>query len=253
MERDEVALLARVKAIHAETGHRYGSRRMAKPLQAEGDAVGRDNAQRLMHQAGVAGRRRKRGPVTTDRRPGDAVAPNLLARQCDIAPPDPVWVGDSTDVWTAAGWAYLAVWLDLPSRTVVGWAMQSRMDAAVVQAALGMALGRRRPAAGLIQQSERGSQEACQADQTLLAEHGICCRMSRKGECFDNAVAERFFGRVKGERTALRHDARRQEARDDVIESIEMFYHSKRLHSYVGYVSPNDFERLGVVQQTYPR
>ena len=188
--------------------------------------------------------RRKRGPVTTDSRHGYAVAPNLLARQFEVAPPDTVWVGDITDVWTAEGWESLAVLLDLHSRTVVGWAMQSRMDAAVVQAALRMALGRQRPAAGLMHRSERGSQYACHAYQNLLADHGIRCRMSRKGECLDNAVAERFFGSVKGERTARRSYATRQEARDDVINYIEMFYHSKRLHSYVGYVSPNDFERL---------
>jgi len=158
MDRDEVALRARVKAIHAETGHRDGSRRRAKPLPAEGDAVGRDKARRLMPQAGVAVRRRKRGPVTTDSRHGAAVAPNLWARPFDVAPPDTVWVGDITSVWTAEGWEYLAVWLALHSRQVVGGARQSRMEAALVQAALGMALGRRRPAAGLIHHAARGSQ-----------------------------------------------------------------------------------------------
>jgi putative transposase len=185
--------------------------------------------------------------VTTDSRHAYQVAPNLLARQFDVAQPDTVWVGDITYVWTAEGWEYLAVWLDLPSRQVVGWARQSRRDAALVQAALGMALGRRRASAGLIHHSARGSQDACHADQTLLAEHGLCCRMGRTGECIDNAVAERFFGSVKGERTARRHYATRQEARDDVIEYIAMFYNSKRLHAYVGYVSPHDFEKLGRV------
>jgi transposase InsO family protein len=240
----EITLVARVKAMAAQTGHSYGSRRIAKQLQAEGYAVGRCKARRLMQEAGISGRRRKRCPVTTDSRHGYAVAPNLLARQFDVAQPDTVWVGDMTYVWTAEGWEYLAVLLDLYSRKVVGWAMQSRMDAALVQAALRMALGRRRPAAGLIHHSDRGSQYACHAYQNLLADHGIRCSMSRKGECLDNAVAERFFGSVKGERTARRCYATRQEARDDVINYIEMFYNSKRLHSYLGYVSPNDFERL---------
>jgi transposase InsO family protein len=154
----EVTLVARVKAIAAQTRHRYGSRRLAKPLQAEGDAVGRWKARRLMPEAGISGRRRKRCPVTTDSRHGDAVAPNLLARQFDVAQPDPVWVGDITYVWTAEGWEYLAVLLDLYSRKVVGWAMQRRMEATLVQAALRMALGRRRPAAGLMHHSDRGSQ-----------------------------------------------------------------------------------------------
>jgi transposase InsO family protein len=149
---------ARVKAMATQTGHRAGSRRMAKPLQAEGDAVGRDNARRLRPQAGVSVRRRHRGPVTTASRHGDAVAPHLLARQFAVAPPETVWVGDSTDVWTAEGGASLAVVLDWPSRKVVGWARQSRIAAALVPAALRMALGRRRPAAGLIHHADRGRQ-----------------------------------------------------------------------------------------------
>jgi putative transposase len=153
----EVTLVARVKAIATQTGHRYGSRRLAKPLQAEGYAVGRYNARRLMPQAGVSVRRRKRCPVTTASRHGYAVAPNLWARQFDVAQPETVWVGDITYVWTAEGWEYLAVLLDWPSRKVVGWAMQSRSDAALVPAALGMALGRRRPSAGLIHHADRGS------------------------------------------------------------------------------------------------
>ena len=110
-----------------------------------------------------------------------------------------------------------------------------------------MALGRRRPVAGLLHHSDRGSQYACQAYQHLLKEHDIRCSMSRKGECLDNAVAERFFGSLKGERTALQHYATRQEARDDVIDYIEMFYNSTRLHSYLGYISPNEFEALAKV------
>jgi transposase InsO family protein len=167
-----------------------------------------------------------------------------LARQFAVENPDQVWVGDITYVWTAEGWLYLAVLLDLYSRTVVGWAMSHHADAALVRAALQMALGRRQPAEGLIHHSDRGSQYACDAYQALLAKHGIHCSMSRKGDCLDNAVAERFFGSVKGERTSLQPYARRQEARDDVIEYIEMFYNSRRLHSYLGYVSPNDFEQL---------
>jgi len=152
-----VTLVARVKAMAAQTGHRDGSRRIAKPLQAEGDAVGRWKARRLMPEAGISGRRRKRGPVTMDSRHGDAVAPNLLARPFDVAQPDTVWLGDMTYVWTAEGWEYLVGLLDLYSRTVVGWAMQSRLDAALVQAALRMALGRRRPAAGLMHHADGGS------------------------------------------------------------------------------------------------
>jgi transposase InsO family protein len=241
----ELEVVARVKAIAGETGHSYGSRRMAKQLQNEGYAVGRYKARRLMQQAGVAVRRpRWRHPVTTNSRHGYAVAPNLLARQFDVTQPDKVWAGDITYLWTAEGWLYLAALLDVHSRKVVGWAMSSRIDAALVQEALRMALGRRRPAAGLLHHSDRGSQYACSAYQAVLAAHGLCCSMSRKGDCLDNAVVERFFGSLKGERTSHRHYATRQEARDDVIDYIEMFYNSTRLHSYLGYVSPNEYEAL---------
>lgn len=155
--------LTRVNAIH------YGSRRLAKPLQDEGCSVGRYQARRLMKQAGVSVGHPKRRPVTTDSRHGDAVAPNLLARQFDGEPPDKVWAGDITYLWTAEGWLYLATVLDLCSRKVVGWAMSSRIDAELVQEALRMALGRRRPSAGLIYHSDRGSQDACGTSQALLA------------------------------------------------------------------------------------
>jgi putative transposase len=246
-DRDAVALLARVRAIHAETRQSYGSRRMAKQLQVDGFPVGRYKARRLMQAAGVVVRHRKRCPVTTDSRHGYAVAPNLLARQFHVAQSDTVWAGDITYLWTAEGWLYVAAVLDLHSRKVVGWAMSSRIDAVLVQEALRMALGRRGPAPGLIHHSDRGSQYACGAYQELLEAHGIRCSMSRKGDCLDNAVVERFFGSLKGERTALCHYATRQEARDDVIDYIEMFYNSTRLHSSLGYVSPNDFERLAKV------
>jgi transposase InsO family protein len=141
----------------------------------------------------------------------------------------------------------VAVLLDWYARKVVGWATSPHVDAALVQEALYMALGRRQPARGLLHHAERGSQYACHASQQLLAAHGIRCSMSEKGECLDNAVAERFFGSLKGERTSLRHYATRQEARDDVVEYSEMFYNSTRLHSYLGYVSPNDYEGLAKV------
>ena len=224
IDRAEVEGLARVKAIAAETGYSYGSRRMAKQLQAAGFAVGRYKARQLMRQAGIVVRRRpRRRPVTTESRHGYHVAPNLLARQFDVDQPDQVWAGDITYVWTAEGWLYVSVLLDLYARKVVGWAMSAHIDAALVRSALHMALGRRQPAAGLLHHSDRGSQYAGQAYQGLLAAQGSRCIMSRKGECLDNAVAERFFGSLKGERTAHRASATRQEARVDIIEYIEMF------------------------------
>jgi putative transposase len=220
---------------------------MATPLQAEGFSVGRYKARRLMQEAGVVVRHRKRCPVSTDSRHGYAVAPNLLARQFDVETSDTVWAGDITYLWTAEGWLYVAALLDVHSRKVVGWTMSSRSDAALVQEALPRALGRRGPAPGLIHHSDRGSQYACGAYQELLATHGIRCSMSRQGDCLDNAVVERCFGSFKGECTSLCHYATRQAARDDVVDYIEMFYNSTRLHSSLGYVSPNHFERLAKV------
>ena len=248
VDAEEVALLTRVKAIAAETRHSYGSRRMAKQLQDEGFNVGRAKARRLMNKTGVAVQRpRRRGPMTTDSRHGYEVAPNLLARQFDVTAPDHVWAGDITYIWTAEGWLYLSVLVDLYSRKVVGWAMSHHMDVTLVAAALRMALGRRSPAAGLMHHSDRGSQYACHAYRGLLAANGVQCSMSRKGDCLDNAVAERFFGSLKRERTAHRYYATRQEARDDVIDYIEMFYNSRRKHSYLGYVSPNAYEKIAQV------
>jgi putative transposase len=245
IDAEEVALVTRVKAIAAETRSSYGSRRMARQLQDDGFAVGRYKARRLMRQAAVTVRRPPpHHPVTTDSRHGYAVAPNVLARQFAVEQPNQVWVGDITYVWTAEGWLYVAVLLDLYARKVVGWAMSSHVDAALVQEALRMALGRRRPSAGLMHHSDRGSQYACQAYQRLLEAHDLHCSMSRKGDCLDNAVAERFFGSLKRERTVHCHYATRQEAQDDVIDYIEMFYNSRRKHSYLGYISPNEYEAL---------
>ncbi len=248
IDAEEVALLARVKEIAAATRDSYGSRRMAKELQDEGLTVGRVQARRLMNEAGVrAQRAKRRGPVTTDSRHGYEVAPNLLARHFDVDEPDQAWVGDITYVWTAEGWLYVSTLLDLYSRKIVGWAMSSRIDTTLVKDALEMALGRRRPLAALMHHSDRGSQYASHAYRDLLKKHDMVCSMSGKGECLDNAVAERFFGSLKREWTSHRSYATRQEARDDIIAYIEMFYNSTRKHSYLGYVSPNDYEKSALV------
>ncbi len=245
VDAEEMALLARVKAIHRETGSSYGSRRMAKQLQAEGFTVGRYRARSLMRQAGISvPRRTTRQPQTTDSRHGYGVAPNELARQFDVDAPNVAWVGDITYLWTAEGWLYLAVLLDLYSRKVVGWAMSQHIDTALVSQALRMAVGRRQPARGLLHHTDRGSQYASHAYRDQLRQHGIECSMSAQGECLDNAVAERFFGSLKRERTSHRYYETRQEARADVVEYIEMFYNSRRLHSYLGYLSPNEYENL---------
>ena len=248
VDRVKLELLTRVKAIASGTRQSYGSRRMAKQLQDEGFSVGRAKARRLMQEAGVSVRRpRARGPVTTESRHGYGVADNVLARQFDVAKPDQAWAGDITYIWTDEGWLYLSVLLDLYSRKVVGWAMSSHIDTDLVQKALEMALGRRMPSAGLLHHSDRGSQYASHVYRNLLADHGIICSMSGKGDCLDNAVAERFFGSLKREWTSHCDYATRQEAKGDIIAYIEMFYNSRRKHSYLGYVSPNDYEKFSLV------
>jgi putative transposase len=248
LSREEIDLLERIKVISEKTNHSYGSRRMTKQLQDEGYKVGRFKVRRLMKQAGVSVEgRRRRGPKTTDSRHGYGVAPNLLERNFDVMAPNVAWCGDITYVWTEEGWLYVSVLLDLYARKVVGWAMSDHIDKQLVTDALKMALGRRQPEVGLIHHSDRGSQYACHAYRELLAEHGIECSMSGKGDCLDNAVAERFFGSLKRERTSKRYYRTRQEARDDVIDYIEMFYNSWRKHSYLGYVSPNEYEKIARV------
>jgi putative transposase len=223
---------------------------MAKPRQDDGLAVGRDQARRLMrHAKRTVQRRQPRHPVTTDRRQGDMVASPLLARPCAVAKSHQGWVEEITSGGTAAGWWSLGVRLDVSSRTVVGWAMRQRVDAAFVQEVVPRAWGRRQPTGGLIQHADRRSHWACGTDQAWIGAFGRRCRMSRQGDGLDHAVAERCVGRLQGERTSRRHDASRQEAWDEVIDDIEIFYHRKRWHTYVGYVGPHDFERLARVAE----
>jgi putative transposase len=227
----------------AGTRRRDGSRRLAKPLQDAGFAVGRAKARRVMNQAGVAvPRPTRRAPGTTDSRHGYEVAPHLLARQVDVAKPDHVWVGEISDVWTGAGWLYVSTLWDLYARKVVGWAMSRRIDTTLVQDAWRMALGRRHPSAGLLHHADRGSQYASHASHDILADHGLVWSMRGQGEGLDHAVAERFCGSLTREWTAHHYDATRRAASNDIVAYIEMFYNRRRKHSYLGYGSPNDYE-----------
>ena len=199
-----------------------------------------------MREAGVWVRYRPRYRATTDSRHTHPVFPNRLERDFTVTAPNRVWASDITYVWTREGWLYLAVVIDLYARKVVGWSMGSRLTAALACDALRMALWRRRPAYGaLIHHSDRGVQYASHAFRQLLKEHGIVGSMSRKGDCWDNAVVESFFGSLKSERVHWRNYQIREEARQDIIHYIVMFYNSHRLHSYLGYQSPDAFEENG--------
>lgn len=235
-------LLEAVRKIAKATEDSYGSRRMKKALNILSYPVSRDKARKLMKEANVQVKHRKKYKVTTNSNHKQPVFDNVLNRQFDVDRPDQVYVGDITYLWTQEGWLYLAVVIDLYSRKVVGWSMGSRMKAQLVCDALRMAIWQRRPGDGLIVHSDRGSQYASKDYRRLLKAHGFVGSMSRKGDCWDNAVAESFFGSLKQERVHWRNYQTRLEAQQDVLNYISMFYNSHRLHSYLGYVSPNQYE-----------
>jgi transposase InsO family protein len=236
-------MLEWVQDIAKSSNYTYGSRRMKRALNVLGYPVSRNKARKLMREANVRARQRKKYKVTTNSNHRQPVFENLLKRDFEVAELDQVYAADVTYVWTQEGWLYLAVVIDLCSRKIVGWSMNSRMKAQLVCDALQMALWRRRPAAGLIHHSDRGSQYASNAFGRLLKAHGIQGSMSRKGDCWDNAVVESFFGSLKQERVQWRNYQTRHEAQQDILEYISMFYNSKRLHSYLDYRSPNEFEQ----------
>ena len=238
--------LEMVKKLAEASEHTYGSRRMSRALRLLGYDVGRHQACSLMREAGVWVRYRRRYRVTTNSNHRQPVFENRLERDFSVDAPDHVWAGDITYVWTTQGWLYLAVVIDLYSRKVVGWSMGRRLTSSLVCDALQMAMWRRRPPERqLIHHSDRGVQYASRPFRKLLKTHGIEGSMSRKGDCWDNAVVESFFGTLKCERVHWRSYQTREEARADIVEYITMFYNSRRLHSYLGYQSPDDFERNG--------
>jgi putative transposase len=222
----------------------YGSPRVHEELKASGIAVSRKRIARLMAGMGLEGRRKRRFKATTDSKHVMPIAENILDRNFEVDAPDVAWVTDITYVWTAEGWLYLAAILDLFSRRVVGLAMSENIDRALVLGALRDAVGRRLPNAGLMHHSDRGSQYASGDYQDALDELGVVCSMSRKANCWDNAVAESFFATLKTECIYTRRFATRAEAREAIFEYIEVFYNRRRRHSTIGYVSPVEFEMM---------
>lgn len=235
-------LVAEIRRIHAEVDRSYGSPRMQPELRARGWRCGRHRVARLMRAHGIRAKQARRFRVTTDSRHGFALAPNRLGRAFTAAAPNRVWMGDVTYIPTGAGWCYLAVLVDAFSRRVVGWAVGTQLTAALPRRALEQALADRRPAPGLLHHSDRGIQYACTAYQQALAEHGIVSSMSRRGDCWDNAVVESFFGALKVERLHDRQFFTPEHVEAEVGDYIERFYNRQRRHSTLGYVSPVVFE-----------
>jgi putative transposase len=240
-------MLTRIEIIHATSRKTYGSPRIHAALRREGFRVGRKRVARVMKAGGIDVRVRRRFRATTNSKHAHPIAPNILKRRFDVKAlkaVNRVWAGDITYIETQEGWLYLAVVIDLRSRRVIGWSMSHRMAEELVLDALRMALLRRKPPRGMLHHSDRGSQYAAKAYRRLLRDHHIRCSMSRKGDCWDNAVIESFNATIK---TELIHRVKwttREEARAAIYKYIETWYNTERLHSTLGYRSPCEFEAL---------
>jgi putative transposase len=244
--QDDERLLTRIRLIHHVSAQTYGSPRIHAQLRREGVRVSRKRIVRLMASGEIAVRIRRRFRLTTDSKHKLPIAPNVLNRRFgikQIGATDVAWASDITYIDTAEGWLYLAVILDLRSRRVVGWSMSQSLEATIVLDALRMALVHRRPRRGVLHHSDRGSQYAGERFQQLLRDHGMICSMSRRADCWDNAVVESFNATIKTELIHRTKWKTREEARAAVYKYIETWYNSVRLHSTLGYRSPIEFEQ----------
>jgi putative transposase len=239
---EEEALASAIASAHQKSRGTYGSPRVHAALRAEGRRLSRKRVLRLMRAQKLAARRRRRFRRTTPSKHGLPVAENVSARRFEVDRPDVAWVTDITYVPTREGWLYLAAIVDLFSRRVVGWSMSTSLETTFCLDALAMALRTRKPPAGLVHHSDRGCPYASAAYREALKESGLVCSMSRKGDCWDNAVAESFFATLKGELVDHADFATRAEARTAIFEYIEVFYNRQRSHSYLGYQAPAAFE-----------
>lgn len=236
-------LAEKIRPIFTASRGTYGSPRVHRQLLDGGERVDRKTVAKVMRQAGLcAASPRSFVPATTDAQHDLPVAPNRLKQDFDATASDQKWCADITYIWTGEGWMYLACVIDCFSRMIVGWSTGERLGGSLVNAALRMALGRRRPGAGLIHHSDRGCQYAAAIYRTLLAGHGIQPSMSRVGCCYDNAMMESFFATLKRELVHRQRFATRAEAAAAVFEYVEVFYNRQRRHSSLGYVSPEAFE-----------
>ncbi len=242
-QQANVKLVRTIRQLHEQSRGTYGSPRIQAELKALGLEVGHNRIARLMKEHGLRSSRPKRFKRTTDSGHSLPVAANVLDRKFDADGPDQAWVTDITYVRTWEGWLYVNVILDLFSRRVVGWSMADHLRSELASNALTMALGHRVPERMLVHHSDRGSQYASNDYQMMLRANGILCSMSRKGECYDNAVAESFFATLKKELVYRHVWPTRTEARKAIHEYIEVFYNRKRRHSYLGNLSPVEYEK----------
>jgi putative transposase len=235
-------LTAKVRDIHHEHKSRYGSPRIHRELRARGERVGRKRVARLMRADGLQGRRPRRFKKTTDSRRTKRIAPNLLNRDFTTTAPNRAWVGDVTYIPTRQGWLYLAVLVDLFSRRVVGWATSDRIDTNLVLAALNMAVENRQPPAGLIHHTDRDVRYASDDYIAALKRHGMVASMSRKADCWDNAVAESFFATLEKELLDGLGIVTHRHGHLAVADYIDNYYNDRRRHSYIDYETPLEYE-----------
>lgn len=244
-EADKV-LTEQIEKVFVSSRRLYGSPRIHASLRADGVRCSRKRVARLMGAKGLTPKLKKHKTRTTDSQHNDPVAPNKLNREFEAEAPNRKWAGDITGIWTSEGWLYLAVILDLYSRMVIGWAMGAQRDGKLVEEALNMALLKRHPGPGLLHHSDRGSQYTSLGYRAKLEDLGIEISMSRKGDCYDNAVVESFNGTLKSECVDRQSFATRSQAKSVVFEYLEVFYNRQRLHSSLGYMAPEIFEKLTV-------
>ena len=242
-DHEDARIGAKIAEIFSEKRGCYGSPRIHRELRAKDCSVGRKRVARLMVTQGLKARHKRRFRTTTDSRHGLPIADNILDRNFTVDKPNAAWVTDITYIWTHEGWLYLAAILDLFSRRVVGWAMSETMTRQLAIDALTMGLSLRQPHRELLHHSDRGSQYASGDYRELLSRHGIVCSMSRRGNCWDNAVAESFFATLKTELVYKSNWPTRSQAQAAIFEYIEVFYNRCRLHSSLGYVTPVAFEQ----------
>jgi putative transposase len=239
---DDEVLGSQVRQSFLGSDRTYGARRVWHDVLALGGRCGLHRIERLMREQALRARPRRRG-LPQDRGERSSIAANMLGRQFQADEPNRKWVADFTYIWTAEGWLYVAVVLDLYSRRVIGWSIQASMTSQLVADALMMAVWRRGKPVELLHHSDQGSQYTSEQFQRLLAEQGIACSMSRAGDVWDNSAMESFFSSLKTERTARKAYRSREHARADVFDYIERFYNPTRRHSTLGYVSPVEFEK----------
>jgi transposase InsO family protein len=243
-ELRDVELTRQIASIQAEHRQVYGSPRVHAVLRRDGESISRKRVARLMREAGLGAETPRVRVMTTDSDHESPIADNVLDRDFTASAPNQTWVTDITYIPTDEGWLYLSTIIDLFSRKAVGWAMGETLATSLVTTALDQALANRRPGSGLLHHSDRGSQYASGDYRARLTQAGITISMSRRGNCHDNACAESFWARLKVELVYRRHFATRAEARQAIFEYIEVFYNRTRIHSAIGYDTPEHFEEV---------